>query len=97
MSDKKKGRAAGTAAARGAGSNAEFNFSDENIKIENEGQDSDSLYDPFIVKVKGEGGDQVVLCLSEVQVKALLEIFSNYVKGRDAIKALKKTVSVQSS
>jgi hypothetical protein len=76
---------------------AEFNFSNEGIKIENDDQDSDSLYDHFIIKIEGAGGDQVVLCLSEAQIKALVEIFSNYVKGRDAIKSLQKTVSVKAA
>jgi len=73
---------------------ADFNFSEENIEIGNEDQDSNELYDHFIVKIKGTGGERVVLCLSEAQVKALLEIFSNYVKGRDAIKSLQKTVTI---
>jgi hypothetical protein len=76
---------------------ADFNFSEENINIENEDQDSNELYDHFIIKIKAAGGEQLVLCLSEAQIKALLEIFSNYVKGRDAIKSLKKTVSVKAA
>jgi hypothetical protein len=76
---------------------ADFNFSEENIMIENEDQDSDELYDHFIIKITVTGGERLVLCLSEAQIKALLEIFSNYVKGRDAIKSLQKTVSVKAA